>query len=220
MIITLTLSLTACSSNDAKIMVQLKSFGTEPFSIQRWRHANNTQRASMLFSFMNEHDIKNMNAKGIIGYLGEPNGYYEYDEFPAYIVEHDNQNYLVAFVVNRKNRNIGNVVIKPTTKPIHTQDTIMFVERFGKDDFSVNKWKSANSNQRALMMFSFLTKNDIYKMSDLEIKKKLGQSDANYDNSAVPAYLLAHDGVNYVIAFPYIDTEISGKILEAVINPL
>lgn len=209
-----------CANSDNSVLQVAKQWGSDEFSSEKWIKANESERAKMVYSFLENHDIDNMTLKQIRSVLGHGDGLYGYNDItPAYNVASNQNNYIVAFPYDPKTKVITSVVIEPAPKRIHTQGTIMFVGEFGKNNFSMTKWKEANSNQRASMMFSFLTKNDIYKMSDSDIKKKLGQPDIHYNNNSAPAYLLTHGGVNYAISFPYIDTEMSGKILEAVIEP-
>lgn len=98
---------------------KFKVFGNESFTIQKWADANQEQRATLLFDFVNANDIKHMTGQQIIEKLGKPTGYYDYDEYPAYFVGPKSitskygKGYLVAFVVNRDTQYVKNVVVIP-----------------------------------------------------------------------------------------------------------
>lgn len=100
-----------CSSssfNDAK------AFGDTEFSSQSWKSSNNEDKAKMVYSFLTKNNITNLQAADIYNLLGKSTAYYEYDEFPAYLIESSNKEYTLAFPVNRETSKIRKYIIVPS----------------------------------------------------------------------------------------------------------
>ena len=97
----------------------LKILGTEQFTPEKWQTAKQVERARMVYSLISQHEVEKLNAKDIYSLLGPSTGYYEYDEFPAYLVEHSppekNQRieYLLAFPINRDTGKVRKFIIEP-----------------------------------------------------------------------------------------------------------
>ena len=76
----------------------------------------------MVFSLLQTYDIENMNVEEIKLLLGESTAYYEYDEFPAYIIgpktvkTEYGDGYLLAFPFDRKTGVIRKYIIFPEPK--------------------------------------------------------------------------------------------------------
>jgi hypothetical protein len=77
------ISLFGCSSNSIE---EIKALGTNEFSKEAWNSATQEERGKMVFSLLNNHDVKKIRVEEIKLLLGESTAYYEYDEFPAYLI--------------------------------------------------------------------------------------------------------------------------------------
>ena len=73
----------------------------------------------MLYSFVKTHVIERLTAKDIFNLLGPSTSYYQYDDFPAYLVgpktvqSQAGQGHLLAFPVNRTTGLIQEFVLDP-----------------------------------------------------------------------------------------------------------
>ncbi|KDM92919.1 hypothetical protein [Photobacterium galatheae] len=83
------LTLSACSEPQGNNT--LFSLGNETFSQAAWRVADDSTRGEMVDSFLESHDVIGMNREVLLGFLGEPTGYYEYDHDLAYFIGGDRQ---------------------------------------------------------------------------------------------------------------------------------
>ena len=108
--------LVGCSSN----IEDLKQLGEKPFTKENWQSATQQERAKMVYSFLKEREIRKLSANEVIALLGKPTAYYEYDEFPAYLIgpktiqtEYGN-GYLLAFPINRETGLIKKFVLIPS----------------------------------------------------------------------------------------------------------
>lgn len=105
-----------CSSNSIE---DIKVLGTNEFSKETWVNASQEERGKMVFSLLKKHDIKKMKVGEIKSLLGDSTAYYEYDEFPAYLVGPKSiksdygDGYLLAFPFDRKTGLIRNHIIIP-----------------------------------------------------------------------------------------------------------
>lgn len=111
--------LLGCSSN---ALEDLKTLGSDDFSEDVWRDASQEERGRMVFSLLYKHDVTKMKVKEIQALLGESTAYYEYDEFPAYLVgakeveSEYGDGYLLAFPFDRNTGMISKYVIYPEPK--------------------------------------------------------------------------------------------------------
>lgn len=102
--------LTGCSNSSIE---EAKTFGTKEFNSAEWKKANNTNRSRMIYSFLKNHDITSMSPANIYEMLGESTAYYEYDEFPAYLLETNQGKYIIAFPVDRETKTIRKYILEP-----------------------------------------------------------------------------------------------------------
>ena len=102
--------LSGCDSNSLN---SLKKYGENQFSTKSWLSSNSEERSKMVYSFLTKNDITQLNTSELYKLLGSSTGYYEYDEFPAYIIKSENKEYTLAFPVNRKTMKIRTYVITP-----------------------------------------------------------------------------------------------------------
>jgi len=105
--------LSSCSS---KYNIEnLKKLGTKNFEKKIWNDASNTEKATMIYSFVKTN--KNLTTTKVIEMLGKPTGYYDYDSYPAYFIGDKSVKsdygvgYLIAFVPNNDNKIIDIIII-------------------------------------------------------------------------------------------------------------
>lgn len=82
------------------------------FDKDTWQ-SNISNRGSMLNDFLSKHDITEQDRASIEQLLGDPDGYYLYDEFPAYRLK-EKGDCVVAFPIDRNTGKVKEVVIEPT----------------------------------------------------------------------------------------------------------
>lgn len=102
----LILALTGCSENIDQ---------SKPESIKFEKFIWETSiaaRPAMLDDFLDNHDVSQLSRKGVVSLLGEPDGYYLYDEFPAYRFKLTGD-CVVAFPIDRKTNKVKEVIIEP-----------------------------------------------------------------------------------------------------------
>lgn len=83
-ILSAALTLSACSepqSNEAFL-----TLGDQAFSQSAWSGSDESARGAMIYSFLKEHSVIGMKSETLIGLLGEPTGYHEYDHDLAYFI--------------------------------------------------------------------------------------------------------------------------------------
>lgn len=105
-----------CSSDSQE---DLKILGTNNFSKEAWMSSSQEERGTMVFSLLQKHNVKNMKVEDVQSLLGKSTAYYEYDEFPAYLVgskeieSEYGRGYLLAFPFDRKTGKISQYIILP-----------------------------------------------------------------------------------------------------------
>jgi len=115
------MSLFGCSTSSIE---DIKALGTSEFTAEAWTNASQEERGKMVFSLLKKNDIKKMKVEEIISLLGNSTAYYEYDEFPAYLVGQKSiksdygNGYLLAFPFDRKTGLIRKYVIIPKPNKI------------------------------------------------------------------------------------------------------
>lgn len=113
------INIVGCSSSSIE---DIKSLGTSDFTTEAWKNASQEDRGKMVFSLLKKHDIKKIKVEEIKSLLGNSTAYYEYDEFPAYLVGPKSiksdygDGYLLAFPFDRKTGLIREYVIIPKPK--------------------------------------------------------------------------------------------------------
>lgn len=108
-----------CSSNSLE---DLKVLGTSTFSKDAWADASQEERGKMVFSLLDKYKVTKMKVEDIQSLLGKSTAYYEYDEFPAYLVGPKNikseygSGYILAFPFNRKTGMVSKYLVLPKPK--------------------------------------------------------------------------------------------------------
>mgnify|MGYP000296433805 CR=1 FL=1 len=90
---------TACSAPEDS----LKHLGQTPFDKNAWAQANQEGRGAMAYDLIKKVQSEKLNSEQIKDLLGQPTGYFDYDETPAYFVgpqtvtSQYGKGYLIAF---------------------------------------------------------------------------------------------------------------------------
>ena len=92
------------------------------------------------------------------------------------------------------------IIVSTTFFMFYTWHETM-LRSFGSESFSVERWAAADNQERAEMVYSFVTSNDIYSMTSSEIKGYLGPPNAYYNYDSFPTYTLVNNDKRYLIAF-------------------
>lgn len=112
--------LPGCSPSS--ITEQAKLLGTSPFSKEAWAVAGQAERGKMVFSFLSLHEPKSLTSLRVKALLGEPTGYFDYDENLAYFVGPDSvestygKGHLLVFVTAKTSGRIVALKLVPETQ--------------------------------------------------------------------------------------------------------
>ncbi|WP_199611044.1 hypothetical protein [Flocculibacter collagenilyticus] len=96
-------------------------------------------------------------------------------------------------------------------------------QQLGTETFTSEKWKSASQEERATLIYSFLTQYEINKLSREDVIALLGEPTAYFEYDEIPAYFIGSKSVSsvygsgYLIAFPYDRT--TGIVTKVIIKP-
>jgi len=112
-LLSLLFTVLSCESNSIE---KVKAFGTSEFVSSEWKASDINVRSKMIYSFLKNHNLENMDKNEIHQLLGQSTAYYEYDEFPAYNVILNGSKYIVAFPINRETNKIRKYTFEPKLK--------------------------------------------------------------------------------------------------------
>lgn len=114
----LTCVLSGCSADSVE--AQAKKLGTREFTAQAWKAATQEERGQMIASFLAKYKATELTAAQVRSLLGPSTGYYDYDEYPAYLVgpatvrsEYGN-GYLWVFRTDKDNGKVRQVILVPS----------------------------------------------------------------------------------------------------------
>jgi len=99
------------------------------------------------------------------------------------------------------------------------------LSNWGTDDFSTEKWQSANTEQRAKMVYQLLKRNKFVGKNPAEVRTILGEPTGYYDYDSNLAYLVGKEGAaNTVYANTYMlvfvtDKEKTGNVVKVITVP-
>lgn len=109
--------LSGCSADS--IENQAKKLGARDFTTQAWAVGTQEERGQMIASFLAKYSVTDLTGKQVRLLLGPSTGYYDYDEYPAYLVgprtvksEYGN-GYLWVFITDKSNGKVRKVVLVP-----------------------------------------------------------------------------------------------------------
>ena len=93
--------LMACDHKETDLSTQ---FGTKDFTTKDWLETTNTERGAMVHSLLLKNDLVGKDKQHVLNLLGEPTGYYFYDEDLAYIIGDSSNDemfpeYLLVFMI-------------------------------------------------------------------------------------------------------------------------
>jgi len=103
----------SCENNSIE---KVKIFGTNDFVSSEWKTSDIDVKSKMVYSFLKNHNVKEMEANEIHQLLGKSSAYYEYDEFPAYNITLNGDKYIIAFPINRETNKIRKYIFEPKLK--------------------------------------------------------------------------------------------------------
>jgi hypothetical protein len=101
---------------------QAKMLGSREFTVESWATGTQEQRGEMVASLLAKHTATSLTAKQVIKLLGAPTSYYEYDEYPAYMIgpksiESDyGKGYVLAFVTDKSTGKVVKVLLIPEVR--------------------------------------------------------------------------------------------------------
>lgn len=113
-------TLSACSAESVES--QAKKLGVRDFTVQAWTAGTQEQRAQMIASFLAKYKATDLTGKQVRTLLGPSTGYYDYDEYPAYLVgpaavkSGYGNGYLWVFITNKSNGRVDRVILVPTVR--------------------------------------------------------------------------------------------------------
>jgi hypothetical protein len=109
--------LSGCSGES--IEKQAKKLGTQEFTAQAWAVGTQEERGQMIASFLGKYAVTDLNGKQVRHLLGPSTAYYDYDEYPAYLVgpktvksEYGN-GYLWVFITDKSSGKVQKAVLVP-----------------------------------------------------------------------------------------------------------
>jgi hypothetical protein len=112
--------LAGCSANSVED--QAKQLGAREFTVQAWTAGTQEERGQMIASFLAKYRVTDLTGKQVRGLLGPSTGYYDYDEYPAYLVgpktvKSDYGNgYLWVFITDKSSGAVRKVILVPAVE--------------------------------------------------------------------------------------------------------
>jgi hypothetical protein len=109
--------LSGCSR--ASVEDQAKTLGTRDFTSQAWTVGTQEERGQMIASFLAKYRVTELTGKQVRHLLGPSTGYYDYDEYPAYLVgprtvkSAYGGGYLWVFITDKSDGKVRKVVLVP-----------------------------------------------------------------------------------------------------------
>ena len=101
---------------------QVRTLGTRKFTPEKWASATTVEREQMLASFFKQHPTHSLTALQVKKLLGDPTGYYDYDENLAYFVGPPTadsmygKERMLVFITDKCNGGIEEVELVPSLK--------------------------------------------------------------------------------------------------------
>jgi hypothetical protein len=80
------LSLLACGCTRTAVGEQVRALGSLEFTSEKWAVAAPVEREQMLASFFAQYPLERLTNQAVKKRLGEPTGYFDYDENLAYYI--------------------------------------------------------------------------------------------------------------------------------------
>jgi len=114
------MTLSGCSSESVED--QAKKLGQREFTVQAWKVGTQEERGQMIASFLARYKPADLSAKEVRGLLGPSTGYYDYDEYPAYLVgpravkSDYGDGYLWVFITDKRHGKVQKVLLMPPVR--------------------------------------------------------------------------------------------------------
>ncbi|MCA1245079.1 hypothetical protein [Massilia sp. MS-15] len=111
--------LLASSCMQTRIEDQVRSMGNRAFTPETWATANAVERAQMLGSFFAQYPAARLTTGHVRKLLGEPTGYYDYDENLAYYIgpatveSRYGKERMLVFLTDKHTGNINEIELVP-----------------------------------------------------------------------------------------------------------
>jgi hypothetical protein len=106
--------LSGCSADSVE--AQAKKLGAREFTTQAWTGGTQEERGQMIASFLAKYKAGELTGKQVRALLGPSTGYYDYDEYPAYLV---GNGYLWVFITDKDNDKVRRVILVPPVQESH-----------------------------------------------------------------------------------------------------
>jgi hypothetical protein len=109
--------LSACSGGSVE--KQAAKLGSKEFTVQAWKAAGQEGRGEMVASLLAKHHFAGSPANDVRALLGPATAYYDYDEYPVYLVGPKSaknaygDGYLLVFVTDKNNGLVKEVRLVP-----------------------------------------------------------------------------------------------------------
>jgi len=110
--------LSGCSAEPVE--AQAKKLGSREFTTRAWKAGTQEERGQMVASFLAKFKATELTAAQVRILLGPSTGYYDYDEYPAYLVGPDTvrseygNGYLWVFLTDKDNGKVRQVILVPS----------------------------------------------------------------------------------------------------------
>jgi hypothetical protein len=106
--------LSGCSADSVE--AQAKKLGAREFTTQAWTGGTQEERGQMIASFLAKYKAGELTGKQVRALLGPSTGYYDYDEYPAYLV---GKGYLWVFITDKDKDKVRRVILVPAVQESH-----------------------------------------------------------------------------------------------------
>jgi hypothetical protein len=109
----------ACGCTQTRIEDQVRPMGNRAFTPETWAVATAVERAQMLGSFFAQYPAERLTTGQVKKLLGEPTGYYDYDENLAYFIgpttveSKYGKERMLVFLADKRNGDIKEIELVP-----------------------------------------------------------------------------------------------------------
>ena len=98
---------------------QARKLGARDFTAQAWMAGTQEERGRMIASFLAKYKVTELTGRQVKDLLGPSTGYYDYDEYPAYLVgprtikSEYGEGYLWVFITDKRSSKVRKVILVP-----------------------------------------------------------------------------------------------------------
>lgn len=117
--VTVLLLLLAGGCTRAPVSEQVRALGNREFTPEKWAVATAVEREQMLASFFAKYPADRLTTRQVREALGEPTGYYDYDENLAYVIGPANveskygKERMLVFITDKRTGKIDEIDLVP-----------------------------------------------------------------------------------------------------------